>query len=381
MEKPPGKRSLLGSGLSIAIVCAYASVFAAGVAAAVYAPSKSTSVRPSLSMVPPPAPEPGAPSPIDVIGAPSLLPVIAMVPRPAIRAALPPASEAQKLLHAAKKVDEPVLGWRVDSVDEAIDVFKQHQYTLDGIRLGAPVPRLYLVHIPADIRQVTSLETRRQFFMRALLPLMLKINERIQAQRAFVIYARNKVANGRALSLDEQSQLAKLAAYYKVKGAKFDELLDRVDIIPPSLALAQAITESGWGTSAFAVRGNALFGQITAETWGMTPIAPIWDGKGEPPFRIKAFPALSHTFEEYARNLNTMPQYKAMREARANLRRADIRIDGYILAGQLHAYSERGEAYIAYIRNLMSNDELLQFDLDNVRLAPPDMATNDSPRL
>lgn len=378
MEKPPGKRSLLGSGLSIAIVCAYASVFAAGVAAAVYAPSKSTMPRPSLALVPMPSPEPVAPSPADVIGAPNLLPIVALSPRPVLRAALPPPSEAQKLLHAVKRVDEPVPGWRVDTIDEAIEAFKQNQYSLDGIRLGAPVPRIYLVHIPADIRQMNNQETRRQFFIRALLPLMLEINERIQAQRKFLLYARDKVASQRGLSADELAQLDKLGEYYKVKGRNIDELLDRADIIPPSLALAQAITESGWGTSAFAVRGNALFGQITAETWGMTPIAPIWDGKGEPPFRIKAFPALSHTFAEYARNLNTMPQYKGMREARANLRRADIRIDGYILAGQLLAYSERGEAYIQYIRNLMTNDELLQFDLDSVRLAPADLATDAS---
>ena len=34
----------------------------------------------------------------------------------------------------------------------------------------------------------------------------------------------------------------------------------RMDIIPTSLAIAQAAKETGWGTSRFALEGNALFG-------------------------------------------------------------------------------------------------------------------------
>ncbi len=48
-------------------------------------------------------------------------------------------------------------------------------------------------------------------------------------------------------------------------------LLDRVDIIPPSLALGQAAYESGYATSRFAVEGNALFGQWTYNGKGMKP--------------------------------------------------------------------------------------------------------------
>ena len=51
--------------------------------------------------------------------------------------------------------------------------------------------------------------------------------------------------------------------YYKVKNGDFNLLLERADIIPPSLAIAQAAYESGWGTSRFALEGNSLFGQRT----------------------------------------------------------------------------------------------------------------------
>ena len=36
-----------------------------------------------------------------------------------------------------------------------------------------------------------------------------------------------------------------------------------MDMIPVSIALAQAAKESGWGTSRFALEGNAIFGQWT----------------------------------------------------------------------------------------------------------------------
>ena len=43
---------------------------------------------------------------------------------------------------------------------------------------------------------------------------------------------------------------------YKVKG-NVEELKIKMDIIPVSIALAQAAKESGWGTSRFALEGNA----------------------------------------------------------------------------------------------------------------------------
>ena len=45
-----------------------------------------------------------------------------------------------------------------------------------------------------------------------------------------------------------------------------------MDIIPVSIALAQAAKESGWGTSRFALEGNAIFGQWTWTGQGIEPL-------------------------------------------------------------------------------------------------------------
>ena len=44
-----------------------------------------------------------------------------------------------------------------------------------------------------------------------------------------------------------------------------------MDEIPVSLAIAQAAKETGWGTSRFALKGNALFGQWTWSGEGLKP--------------------------------------------------------------------------------------------------------------
>ena len=49
-----------------------------------------------------------------------------------------------------------------------------------------------------------------------------------------------------------------------------------MDVVPVSIAIAQAAKESGWGTSRFALEGNAMFGQWT---WGKKGIAPLEEKK------------------------------------------------------------------------------------------------------
>ena len=79
--------------------------------------------------------------------------------------------------------------------------------------------------------------------------------------RARLIALKYKQQIGASLSVGENGFLWSLARRYRVKDGDLGDLLVRVDVIPPSLALAQAIEESGWGTSVYARKGNALFGQ------------------------------------------------------------------------------------------------------------------------
>jgi uncharacterized FlgJ-related protein len=133
------------------------------------------------------------------------------------------------------------------------------------------------------------------------------------------------------------------------------ELLMRVDIVPPSLALAQAADESGWGTSRFAEQGNSLFGQWA---WGkgLKPTEQRRSEFGDQ--RIAAFGSTAQAAYAYTLNLNTQDAHRDLRLRRADLRRQKQRISGSVLAETLLHYSERGQAYVHDLEALIQKNWL-----------------------
>ncbi len=143
------------------------------------------------------------------------------------------------------------------------------------------------------------------------------------------------------------------------------ELVRRVDIIPPSLALAQAAEESGWGTSRFAREGNAIFGQ---RVWrGSNGMVPGRRDEGET-FRVRAYDQLIDGVMSYARNLNGHVAYDDFRRSREKQRQSGQMPHGYELALSLLSYSERGAKYLTTIRKIMRVNGLQNFDKARLRL-------------
>ncbi|MFQ5466752.1 MAG: glucosaminidase domain-containing protein, partial [Kiloniellaceae bacterium] len=139
----------------------------------------------------------------------------------------------------------------------------------------------------------------------------------------------------------------------------------RVDGVPPSLAVAQAAIESGWGTSRFAAEGNALYGQWTEEgAQGMVPA----NRKPGRTYAIQRFKSLSASVEAYLRNLNTHRAYRAFRRARAIQRRTGGVVRGAPLAPELRAYSQEGMKYVQTILSIIDKNGLDA--LDRTALAP-----------
>lgn len=246
--------------------------------------------------------------------------------------------------------------------------FRSLGYHLERVRAGEQaVPRLYLASLPTDLPRLNSVQTRKAVFIKTLLPLILRANEEILHQRQRLIILKGRIAKGNDLSSADSLWLETLAERYEVANRDIHELLNRVDIIPPSLALAQAAEESGWGTSRFAQEGNALFGQrTTQESAGIVPKGVSEDQN----IKIKSFGLLYDGIRSYVHNLNIHRAYRSMRKARARLRRQDggsAGFKGIELARTLVSYSERGEAYVRTIQSIMRYNNLDQFD--SVRLS------------
>ena len=135
------------------------------------------------------------------------------------------------------------------------------------------------------------------------------------------------------------------------------ELKLRMDKIPVSLALAQAAKESGWGTSRFALEGNAMFGQWTYGKDGIKPKDS--EGKGH---KILKFPMLRSSIVAYQRNLNTHKAYSDFRSKRAELRKNNKKISGLDLVIYLESYAATGKEYVKTLKNIISQNKLTDFD-------------------
>lgn len=231
-------------------------------------------------------------------------------------------------------------------------------YDLDLIRDGAFVPRIFLASIPSALATVAETTTKKALFYKSVLPLVLQVNDEILRDRARLERLGNELARGQVPTAIDRLWLAMMSDRYNVKRDDTAALLHQVDVIPPSLALAQAATESGWGTSRFAVEGNALFGQWTYAKGNLVP-SDRGDGKGH---MIRKFETLIDSVRAYAKNLNTHRAYREYRDMRAQLRSTNKPLDGRVLAGALHRYSELGVEYVNAIRAMISHNSLRRFD-------------------
>ena len=144
-----------------------------------------------------------------------------------------------------------------------------------------------------------------------------------------------------------------MAKNYRTRQMDTEELLRRVDIVPPRLAIAQAVQETGWGTSRFAQAGNALFGQH----------APLGAGSiqasGNANVALKSFDTLQDSVRDYMRNLNRNRAYRGFRAARAaGMRSSQRPLDEMELVGTLALYSEEGGVYVERLRTVMDIPEV-----------------------
>ena len=167
-----------------------------------------------------------------------------------------------------------------------------------------------------------------------------------------------KILSKKMTSDKEKLWLRQKFREYKVKKLNSEELLSRMDVIPVSIALAQAAKESGWGTSRFALEGNAIFGQWT---WTGQGIEPLEKGKNQD-HKILKFPILRASVKAYKNNLNTHKGYVDFREKREKLRKRNKSIKGLELTDTLHRYAQTGKEYTEKLEQIIKQNDLSDFE-------------------
>lgn len=209
---------------------------------------------------------------------------------------------------------------------------------------------------------------RKRLFFEFMHPLIKQENKQVLKQRKLFLGLYEKWSNGIEMPVWEIKLFERFAELYFVNrvdystNVKWELLKRRIDIVPIELALAQSANESAWGTSRFAIEGNAMFGQwsFSREKAGMIPKKR--DPKSK--YTVAKFPSVAAAIKSYFKNLNTHPAYLEFRILRSKARDEGSELDGHTLAPGLINYSERRKAYVNEIQLIMeTNKSLMNLDL------------------
>jgi len=264
-----------------------------------------------------------------------------------------------------KKTQEPEYVEEFDNTislnaETTSNLFEDLNYDLNGVRAGQKVKPIYLTKLPKDLKFLGDTKKKRDLFIKIVLPLILNENDKIIEDRKKLFEILGKDFN----TAGERVWLKRRFKEYKIDDQDLSKLKMRMDVIPVSIGLAQAANESGWGTSRFALEGNALFGQWTWSKKGITP-------KEQDPnssHKILQFQILKASVRAYKNNLNTHNAYKEFREVRAKLRYEGKTIVGLDLTKYLESYASIGKKYVAILEDIIKKNSLTDFD--NADLLP-----------
>ena len=246
----------------------------------------------------------------------------------------------------------PDLNLKTETV---IQLFKDVDYDLRTVRSEKLVKPIYFTQFPRDLDNLSSVQLKKETFLKIVLPLVVAENEKILDDREKL----KNLTDKKFTSDAEKQWLRQKLLEYKVKKSDLKELMIKMDMIPVSIALAQAAKESGWGTSRFALEGNAIFGQWTWDGQGIAPLKR----DGDKNHKILKFPILRASVKAYKNNLNTHKSYSKFRDKRQQLRNKNKNITGLALTDTLKNYAQTGSEYTRILNQIITQNRLSDFEL------------------
>ncbi len=265
----------------------------------------------------------------------------------------------QELYGEVTEEDSLELGVRLKA-SVLYQLFEDTNYKLSDVRINKIAKPVEIGKLPYELKEIQSTKKRKELFIQIVLPLILEENNKILLDRKKLFAILNKNNN----SNSDNQWLNKKFKQYGVSSKDIPTLKRRMDIIPPSMAIAQAAKETGWGTSRFALEGNALFGQWTYTDKGIKPAA----AEAGTTHKVMMFNVLKSSVRAYTRNLNTHKSYKKMRYVRAIQRDNRGKLDSFELVDYLDRYAETGKEYTIILKKIIEQNSLIDFD--DVKILP-----------
>ena len=263
----------------------------------------------------------------------------------------------------SKKLKKYSIEFTGDQINNNDFVLQWSKKILTQVQKKGTVPREFFNHIPNKMNEINTVD-KKNIFISILLPIALRGNELVLEERKLI---------KDALNSNDLYQIEYFSKRYKIKGYKkinFVQLSDKqleeirsillikVNKIPISMILAQAIIESGWGSSRFAKEGNALFGEWTWQKGiGIKP-----QEKLDANYSVKNFNNISASLNSYILNLNRHEAYNEMRSYRNKKYINGDSITGYEAANFLSGYAEIGYQYVTKVKDMIKFNKLERFE-------------------
>ncbi len=212
---------------------------------------------------------------------------------------------------------------------------------------------------PSWYYNIKDTQKQKKAFVEIMLPLIKKENQKIKKLREKII----KIFNDPFFltNQEELTFLAKIAKKYKIKDlTNKEEYLKKIDTIPPSLALAQAAIESGWGKSRFVKLANNIFGHWIYSNKGLKPKSKYDNISID--YSLRIFPSLEDSIAAYMLNLNRNPAYKNFRNLRYKFRKNHKLFTGIIAANTMINYSQLHDKYVKLLKQMIKHNHWEKYD-------------------
>lgn len=206
-----------------------------------------------------------------------------------------------------------------------------------------------------------NLNEKRKIFVAKINKMLDIAFEKILKEREFALTFLEEGAKSGFRNLEQKdlNKLIEIQQKYRIKNL-FDlrAYQKKINTIPKSMGIAQALVESATGTSRFTKEANNLFGEWT---WGKKGLVPKERAKGKK-HKIRIFDSLQESVESYLLNLNRHASYEKLRSLRLEYAQNNKALSGLEAVKTLETYSAIKGEYVRILTNVINKYDLSLYD-------------------
>ena len=213
---------------------------------------------------------------------------------------------------------------------------------------------------------VTTHKHSRNAFINQVKEMAVNKNRQVLREKATMTHFRELTKDGKTLSRADKVWVQKVVVRYQMSQLvekpmhkwsqrEWETLNAKIDIVPVSIVVAQAVHESNFGQSNMAQQSNNLFGQKTPKVGYM-----IKCGTTTKSFKI--FKSRSDSVNAYVDNINSCSAYREFRAARLACRNSDRCLEGLELLDHIATRYAEDKQYSHRIVRLVNQYNMQRFD-------------------